>query len=57
MFVYFFALCFMYLIQKSYLSTQNTYQQKIKIGVVQVGLYYQLGGNTTDFLSDLLNFV
>nr|WP_250187681.1 apolipoprotein acyltransferase [Escherichia coli] len=47
----------MYLIQKSYLSTQNTYQQKIKIGVVQVGLYYQLGGNTTDFLSDLLNFV
>ena len=57
MFVYFFALCFMCLIQKSYLSTQNTYQQKIKIGVVQVGLYYQLGGNTTDFLSDLLNFV
>jgi apolipoprotein N-acyltransferase len=55
--IYFLACCFMFLIQQSCLSTQGTHQRKIKIGVVQVGLYYQLGGNTTDFLSDLLRFL
>ena len=56
-FICFFIFCFLSFAQKTFSSTKNIHQQKIKIGVVQVGLYYQLGGNTTDFFPDLLKFL
>ena len=33
------------------------HKSDIKIAVVQVGLYFEKGGNTTDFLNDLLAFL
>ncbi len=56
-FIGFFIFCFLSFTQKTFSSTKNIHQQKIKVGVVQVGLYYQLGGNTTDFFPDLLKFL
>ncbi|EFK3910587.1 apolipoprotein acyltransferase [Escherichia coli] len=56
-FICFFIFCFLSFAQKTFSSTKNIHQQKIKVGVVQVGLYYQLGGNTTDFFPDLLKFL
>ncbi|ENA08718.1 putative aatD, apolipoprotein N-acyltransferase [Escherichia coli P0298942.6] len=56
-FICFFIFCFLSFTQKTFSSTKNIHQQKIKVGVVQVGLYYQLGGNTTDFFPDLLKFL
>ncbi|EPR2043861.1 apolipoprotein acyltransferase [Escherichia coli] len=56
-FIYFFIFCFLSFAQKICSSTKSIHQQKIKVGVVQVGLYYQLGGNTTNFFPDLLKFL
>ncbi|EMX34381.1 aatD, apolipoN-acyltransferase domain protein, partial [Escherichia coli MP021017.1] len=47
----------MFFMQKFTSSNQYTHHKKLKIGVVQVGLYYQLGGSTADFFPELLKFL
>ncbi|MFQ6246876.1 hypothetical protein ACLMPP_20685 [Yersinia enterocolitica] len=42
---------------KNNYADDNSHKSDIKIAVVQVGLYFEKGGNTTDFLNDLLVFL
>lgn len=39
-------------------ESKNTFKHNnIRIAVVQVGLYFEKGGNTTDFFNDLIKFI
>lgn len=58
LYIFYFSLFFlMFFMQKFTSSNQYTHHKKLKIGVVQVGLYYQLGGSTADFFPELLKFL